>query len=280
MTNYNYQGKLVVVTGASKGIGYSIAEEFVKSGADVVINGRKKNQLDQVAQELSSSKQKAEQQIYAIDSDVSTVEGAQQFIDRFKKETSRDTPHFLVNNVGFYEVKNFENNSEEDWQSMWNINVMSAVRLCQHFIQEMLKKETNESEWFRIINIASDAGLKPLKHMIPYGTCKGALISFTRGIAELTKDVESNVTANSVIVGPTKTEGIIQYLKGLQQKEPEKSLEQVEKEYFDKYEPNSLLRRFLQPREIANTVLFLASHDAIAVNGASQRCEGGIVRHI
>lgn len=262
--NLQLEDKLVVVTGSTSGIGKGIVKSFLQEGAKVIVNGRNKSRVEETVIDLSNLGN-----VYGIAADLSDAPQAQEFIEKIKEYGEVDV---LVNNMGIFEVKEFENITDEEWMNYFNVNVLSAVRLSRSFLPEMLKRNTG-----RIINIASEAGLKPLPQMIPYSVSKTALISLSRGMAELTKG--TNVTVNSVLAGPTWTEGVESYMIGAAKAENE-DLELFSENYFKNNEPSSLIQRFTTVEEVADTVVFIASKKASAINGTAQRVEGGIIRSL
>ncbi|SFB02081.1 MULTISPECIES: SDR family NAD(P)-dependent oxidoreductase [unclassified Bacillus (in: firmicutes)] len=262
--NLQLENKLVVVTGSTSGIGKGIAKSFLQEGAKVIINGRSQSRVDETVNELS-----AFGMVYGIAADVTDASQTKEFLLKVKEYGDVDV---LVNNMGVFEVKDFEAVTDEEWMNYFNVNVLSAVRLSRFFLPEML-----ERNFGRIINIASEAGLKPLPQMIPYSVTKTALISLSRGLAELTKGTD--VTVNSVLPGPTWTEGVESYMEGAAKAENEE-LEYFTANYFKKNEPTSLIQRFATVEEVADTVVFIASKKASAINGTAQRVEGGIIRSL
>ena len=162
--------------------------------------------------------------------------------------------------------------TDDEWTRYFEVNVMSAVRLCRRFLPQMLERNSG-----RILNISSEAGVKPLAQMIPYSMTKTALISLSRGMAEMTKG--TNVTVNSVLPGPTWTEGVASYMEGAAKAAGEDT-DSFVRDYFKVNEPTSLIQRYATPEEVANTIVFLASDAASAINGIAQRVEGGIIRSI
>ena len=121
--------------------------------------------------------------------------------------------------------------------------------------------------------------IRSIPDMIPYCMTKSAQINLARGLAELTKG--TNVTVNSLLPGPTATEGVLgDYMDGLVAQGLGATKEEAVAAYFKDREPTSLLQRFLTVEEIANVATFLASDLSSGINGASQRVEGGIIRHI
>jgi NAD(P)-dependent dehydrogenase (short-subunit alcohol dehydrogenase family) len=152
----------------------------------------------------------------------------------------------------------------------FNINVLSAVRMSRIFLPEMLERGTGS-----IINMASEAAVKPLPQMVHYSVTKTAILGLTRGMAELTKGTK--VRVNSILPGPTWTEGVEAYFDGLanQKNEP---LDKIVNNYFKFDEPTSLIQRFVQPDEVARMIVTISA--STASNGAAHRIEGGIVRNI
>jgi NAD(P)-dependent dehydrogenase (short-subunit alcohol dehydrogenase family) len=178
----------------------------------------------------------------------------------------------LVNNLGIYETKSFFELQDSDWMRLFEINVMSGVRLARHYLRGML-----ERNFGRIIFISSESGIMTPPEMIHYGFTKSAQLAVARGLAELTKG--TNVTVNSILPGPTLSEGIVEFLRSMSSK-ADPTPEEAEKEFFDKHRSSSLLQRLIDAREIANLTTFVASPLSSATNGAALRAEGGLVRTI
>ncbi|KOO46293.1 SDR family NAD(P)-dependent oxidoreductase [Priestia koreensis] len=260
----NLQQKLVVVTGSTAGIGKAVAEHFLQEGAHVVVNGRTQEKVDKVVKELS-----AHGTVHGVAADLSKPEQSKQFLEQVDAIGEVDV---LVNNLAFFEVKSFEEVTDEEWMEYFEVNVMTAVRTSRHYLPKMLKRNQG-----RILNLASEAGVKPLPQMLPYSVTKTSLISLSRGMAEMTKGTK--VTVNAVLPGPTWTEGVENFIEGAAKAE-NKELGAFTRDYFKDNEPTSLIQRFATVEEVASTIVFLASHKASAINGATQRVEGGIIRSI
>jgi len=252
-------GKIALITGSTKGIGRAIAEAFIKAGAQVIVHGRNAVEVEKVRSEISAE--------YGTAADLSSAEGCNSLIEQVQKIGPVE---ILINNTGIFGVNDFFESSDEEWENYYQVNVMSAVRLCREFMKPMLDNNSGT-----IINISSEAGFKPLPQMIHYSASKTALISLSRGLAEITKG--SEVTVNSLLPGPTWTEGVETYFEGLA-KDESKNIDDVISSYFDDHEPTSLIKRFVDVKEVAHAALFLASNKA--VNGSAQRVEGGIIRSI
>jgi NAD(P)-dependent dehydrogenase (short-subunit alcohol dehydrogenase family) len=189
-------------------------------------------------------------------------------------EVVRQLPRvdILINNVGIFEPKPFEKIADEDWEKFFAVNVMSGVRLSRAYLPQM--KERN---WGRIIFISSESALQIPAEMIHYGTTKTAQLAISRGLAETCQS--TNVTVNSVLPGPTASEGVTEFVSNLAA-ENKISAKEFEKDFFTNARPSSILKRFIEPDEIANVVAFVCSPLASAINGAAVRADGGVVRSI
>eukprot|EP00742_Colponemidia_sp_Colp-10_P000843 GILJ01000913.1.p1 GENE.GILJ01000913.1~~GILJ01000913.1.p1 ORF type:complete len:268 (+),score=44.43 GILJ01000913.1:195-998(+) len=261
-------GKLALVTGSTMGIGKAAALAFAKQGVEVIVNGRSEATVNAAVDEIKQ--QSGSSTVYGIAADVSTPAGVDALIARVK-ELNKPL-EILVNNMGIYKVVDFFEATDDEWENILQVNVMSVVRLCRYFMKEMLQRN-----WGRIVNVSSEAGARPIPHMIPYSVTKSALNGLSRGLAELTKG--TNVTVNSLLAGPTWTEGVQKYMEGVAGA-TNKPLEHVIKEYFRENEPTSLIQRYLTGEEIADSILYLSSAQGGAINGSAQRVEGGIIRSV
>ena len=183
-----------------------------------------------------------------------------------------DEVDILINNLGYYEPKNFEDITDEDWLKIFEVNVMSGVRLSRAYLPKMIKKN-----WGRIIFISSESAIQIPAEMIHYGLTKTAQLALARGLAELT--VNTAVTVNSILVGPTRSEGVEEFIEQLS-KSKHVDPKTVEKEFFEKIRPTSLIKRFETSEEVANLVAFVSSPLSSAINGAALRAEGGVLRSI
>ncbi|HTP68457.1 MAG TPA: SDR family oxidoreductase [Dongiaceae bacterium] len=262
--NLGLPGKLAVVTGSTAGIGYAIAVALAEEGARVVVNGRTNARVDSAVEQLRLNNRGAE--FSGVVADLGTAEG----IATFTKEVPN--ADILVNNLGIFEVKPFLEIPDEDWQRFFEVNVLSGVRLSRHYLPGMLKKN-----WGRIIFISSESGQNIPTEMVHYGMTKTAQIAVARGIAQTV--ATTGVTANSVLVGPTASEGATNFMQSLALQQA-KSPGEIEKEFFTYARPTSLLKRFETPEEVASVIAFLASNQSAIINGAAIRAEGGVVQSI
>lgn len=256
--------KIAFISGSTAGIGFAIAQRFLKEGAQVIINGRTRENIDIAINELKSLVENAK--VSGIAADFSKTDD----INRLLKELPE--VDILINNTGIFEPKAFRDIDDEDWFRFFEINVMSGIRLSRHYFPKMLDKN-----WGRIIFISSESAVFIPEEMIHYGMTKTAQISISRGLAELTKG--SKVTVNSILPGPTKSKGVGKYIDDLAKVE-NKSLADVEENFFENMRPSSLLQRFATVEEVADTVVYYSSPLASATNGASIRVEGGLIRSI
>jgi NAD(P)-dependent dehydrogenase (short-subunit alcohol dehydrogenase family) len=258
------KNRLALITGSTQGIGRAIAEALVTEGARVIVNGRNAQTVAETVAALSRHGE-----AHGITADLATADGAQKVI---REAAAIGAVDILINNVGYFEVKAFADISDRDWLDMFELNVMSGVRLTRALFVGML-----ERNWGRVVFIASEQSAKPNPDMLHYAMSKTAQVSLARGLAELTRG--SAVTVNSVLAAPTWSEGVETFLAkigpGLG-----KTVAQMRPAYFETTGAASLLQRWATPQEIAAQVVFLCSVQAAAVNGAAQRVDGGIVRSL
>jgi NAD(P)-dependent dehydrogenase (short-subunit alcohol dehydrogenase family) len=251
-------GKTALVTGSTAGIGLAIAKRLAQEGVDVVITGRSQDKLDAAAAEVG-----ALGTVRPILADPATAAGAETLI-----ATAPDVD-ILVNNLGIYEARPFAEISDEEWHRFFEVNVVSGARLSRHYFPRMLARG-----WGRVIFIASESGLLTPGEMIHYGMTKTAQLALARGLAEQTRG--TGVTVNSVLPGPTRSEGITGFIQSVVENKDASEAEQ-EVEFFEKFRPLSLIRRLIEADEIGAITAFLASPLAAVTNGAAIRAEGGIV---
>jgi len=262
--NLELEGKIALVTGSTAGIGFAIARRLACEGADVIVNGRTEERVREATAKINKEVSKAN--LRGIPADLGTAEGCEQVVGEAPRLD------ILVNNVGIFEPKPFEKITDADWEKFFAVNVMSGLRLSRAYFLAM--KQRN---WGRIVFISSESGLQIPAEMIHYGMTKTAQIAIARGLAETCEG--TNVTVNSVLPGPTASEGVTEFVSNLatQQK---MSAAEFEKEFFKNARPSSILKRFIEPDEIANVVAFVCSPLASAINGAAVRADGGVVRSI
>lgn len=247
------KGKTALVTGSTAGIGLAIAKRLMEEDADVIICGRSRAKLDAAVAESGAR---------GVLADPATAEGAAAL---FAAAPEID---ILVNNLGIYESKPFLEITDADWLQFFEVNVLSGARLARLYFPGMLARD-----WGRIIFIASDSALIVPPDMIHYGMTKTAQLAISRGLAASTKGTQ--VTVNAVLPGTTRSEGIVDFLKSVVD-DPNAPEADIEREFFAKERPTSLIQRMIDPEEIAALVAYVASPLSSATNGAALRVDGGI----
>ena len=257
-------GKSALVSGSTAGIGLAIAFGLAQEGASVIVNGRSEERVAQAIAKIKHSTPDAK--VSGVVADAGTASGVEKLI--------QEVPHvdILINNVGIYEPKTFFDITDEDWLKIFEVNVLSGVRLSRQYLQKQL-----EQNWGRIIFISSESAIQIPVEMIHYGTTKTAQLAIARGLAEMT--VGTGVTVNSVLPGPTRSEGVEEFITNLAQ-ERGISPDRVEAEFFENVRPSSLIKRFATNEEVAAIVVYLSSPVASATNGAALRVDGGVIRSI
>jgi NAD(P)-dependent dehydrogenase (short-subunit alcohol dehydrogenase family) len=175
-------GKLALVTGSTRGIGFATAAGLAGMGAEVIVNGRDKAAVDEAIAKIKQATPKAKLRAAAFD--LGTSDGCAALIAQFPQAD------ILVNNLGIYEPKAFFDIEDADWAKMFEVNVMSGVRLTRHYLRRML----DGKDWGRVVFVSSESGIFVPKEMVHYGFSKGAQLVIARGAAEQTKG--NNVTVN------------------------------------------------------------------------------------
>jgi NAD(P)-dependent dehydrogenase (short-subunit alcohol dehydrogenase family) len=252
-------GKLALVTGSTAGIGAAIAKALAREGARVIINGR--SQAD-VEKAVAALRGESGGDVIGFAGNLGT---AQPIEDLVRRHPEVD---ILVNNMGIFEPKPFEDIPDADWMRFFEVNVMSGVRLSRAYLPAM-----KLANWGRIIFISSESGVQIPAEMIHYGVTKTAQIAVARGLAETL--ARTGVTVNSVLPGPTRSRGVNDFVAALGGGD---DFEAFETEFFQKIRPTSILKRFETPEEIASFVAYLASPLASAITGAALRIDGGVVK--
>jgi len=257
--NLQLKGKTAFISGSTSGIGFATAKTLIKEGVNVVINGRTLEGVNDAIQKLKN--EFVEASVKGIPADFSRQEEIESLI---KKLPDLD---ILINNVGIYKSGSFFETSDEDWYDQFEINVMSGVRLSRYCLPKML-----DNNWGRILFISSECATLVPEDLIPYSMTKTAMLSISKGLANLTKG--TNVTVNSVLPGSTLSEGAEIFLKDAALKE-KKTIQEVEEEFFSDIRTSSLIQRFANVDEVANTIAYFASPLSSATNGAAIKVDGG-----
>ena len=254
-------GKRALISGSTADIGFAIATELAREGVKIVLNGRRPQQVAEAAERLRHLVSGAE--VDGVAADLATADGVAALI------AGCPQADILVNNLGIFDPLPFEAIPDSEWQRFFEINVMSGVRLSRHYLP--LMKAAN---WGRIVFISSESGINPPTEMLHYGMTKAAQLSLSRGLAQTTTG--TGVTVNAVLPGPTRSEGVAEFLGKLA---AEQGITQaaMEQRFFADARPTSILKRLIEPAEVAALVTYLCSARASATNGAALRVEGGVV---
>jgi NAD(P)-dependent dehydrogenase (short-subunit alcohol dehydrogenase family) len=256
------EGKVAVVSGSTGGIGFAIARHLAEAGAQVVINGRTPERVQSAIQNLQAGLPSAK--TIGVTADLETASGC----DVLTKAVP--TADILVNNLGIFEAKPFTDIDDGEWLRFFETNVMSGVRLSRHYLPAQIAQG-----WGRIVFISSESAVNIPVEMVHYGMTKTAQLSVARGLAESLAG--TGITVNSVLPGPTRSRGVKGFLEKMAA-EVGQPVATLEKEFFMRARPSSLIRRFAEPAEVAALVTYVVSPLASATTGAALRADGGIVR--
>jgi NAD(P)-dependent dehydrogenase (short-subunit alcohol dehydrogenase family) len=254
------QGKSALVSGSTKGIGFATAALLAAEGARVIINGRTDAAVKEALGRIRAAVPRA--QVDGFAGDLSAAGPTAELVKRFP------AVDILVNNLGIFERKAFEEIDDQEWQRFFDINVMSGVRLSRAYLPGMKKRN-----WGRVVFISSESGIQIPDNMIHYGMTKTAQLAISRGLAETC--VGTNVTVNAVLPGPTLSDG---NKAAISKRSAGKPFPEFEKEFFEKVRPSSLLKRYATVEEVASMVAYVCSPLSSATNGAALRVDGGVVR--
>lgn len=255
------KNRLALVSGSTAGIGYAIATTLASEGARVIVNGRTQAGVDTA---IAAIKAATNSNVFGFAGDLSTADVAEGLVRQYPNI------EILINNLGIFEPKPFEEIPDRDWMRFFDINVMSGVRLARLCLPAMRR-----ANWGRIIFISSESGVQIPAEMIHYGVTKTAQLAVSRGLAEAVAG--TGITVNSILPGPTKSRGVGDIVDALA-KTDGKTFAEFEKEFFEKFRSTSLIERFATPEEVASLVAYIASPLASATTGAALRVDGGVVK--
>lgn len=246
--SYDLTGKTVIVTGATKGLGYGVIHALARAGADVVVVSRTQSDCDVVAEEIKGLGRKA----IAVPTDVGKPAEIQALVEAAVKEFGKID--ILVNNAGTAVTKKAIELTEEDWDRVMNVNLKGPFLLAQAVGKQMIAQNGG-----KIINISSIFGLVGDVNVLPYLCSKGGIIQMTRGLA--LEWARYNINVNAVCPGYVKT------ALNTEQLETEK--------VFNYITGKTPLRRYGEIWEIAGIIQFLASSASDYMTGAVIPVDGG-----
>ncbi|CAN1571866.1 SDR family NAD(P)-dependent oxidoreductase [Limnohabitans sp. B9-3] len=252
-------GRVAIVTGASRGIGLSIAQAFASEGASLCLVARNKTALDDLAANLTLDASHVMTQ--AID--VTNREACLQAVAAAKSKFGQID--ILVNNAGVYRSKPFLDFSAQDFQDMLDVNLFGVLHFTQACLPHMQEQKKGS-----IINIASTAGKWGSRNQSAYNVSKHAVVGLTRCVA--LEASPHQVTVNAICPGFVETD-MLDELKAQASQSAGTSIEDFEKSALSRVP----LGRMMRPQEIAAMAVFLASPDATGITGQSIQMDGGMV---
>lgn len=264
--DYKLAGKRALVTGSSAGLGEAIAVMLANEGAHLIVHGRNENRTNTVVQRIIESGGTAE----AALGDLATDEGADQVA---RQALAGGPVDILVNNAGFYAHTSWSNTSCQDWLEVYNVNVISYVRMIQRIVPTMKLQG-----WGRVINIGGGLGIQPISDLPHYNASLAARHNMSVSLARQLSG--TGITSNVVAPGAIMNPGVEQWLR---QAAPQKGwgtdIEEMERNAVKELVPNDA-HRFGRQEEVAAAVVYLASPYADYVSGALLRVDAGTVRSI
>ncbi|MEJ4087503.1 SDR family oxidoreductase [Galbibacter orientalis] len=258
------KGKKAFISGSTQGIGFAIAQQLLREGASVIINGRNKEKTEKAKKQLE--KQFPEAGISGIVADFKNKDEVSRLLEILPEVD------ILVNNLGIFDIAKFEEIPDAEWYRYLEINVISAVRLSRKLLPQMQQKN-----WGRIIFISSESGVNVPENMIHYGMTKAALSAMANGLSKLTKGTE--ITVNTILGGPTYSDGVSKAVEQIASNQ-NIEVEEMKKAILQQSNPHILLQRFINPEEIAHLAAYLASPLSVATNGASLRADSGVLKTV
>ena len=262
MIDLDFKGKKAVVTGASLGIGAAVVKMLADQGADVSFCARNQKGVDELAEYETKGKLG---KVKGFVADMGEVESTNKFIETIKANGQVD---ILVNNVGASPSRNFLYMTDEDWQSLHELNLLSAVRCTRAFLPHM-----REQKWGRVIMVSSSAGKYPNAALIDYGATKAAMISISKSLAK--KYGSDGVLINSVLPGLIHT--------AMWERAANEIAKATGTSADSVIQNNSRgvpVGRYGTSEEVAALIVFLCSKAASYISGTSIEVDGGQAAHI
>ena len=257
------QGKVAIVTGASKGIGKAIAQELAQEGVRVILCARGQALLEEVAVAI---RQQTDTQVLPVPADLSSLDGVRMLVRRTREHFG--TVDILVNNAGAIRSGSLLSKPDEDWLTDWSLKVFGYIRLAREVFPIMQEKGGG-----RIINIIGTAGRQPNANYLAGGGANAALMNMTKALAD--EGAPHNILVNAINPGPIRTErwdSLMSQMSMAQGRTPQ----EVEAAWLQA----NPLQRPGEPHEVAGLAVFLASERASYINGVIVPIDGGAIRCI
>ena len=251
-------GKRVMVTGSSRGIGRAISTMFAREGCSVLVHGRDRPALEQAVEDLRSLGVAAD----AVVGDLAHHEG----LLAVEQRAATWGTEILVNNAGPFAEHTWENVDSSAWISAMDLNVLSAARIAQAVIPRM-----KDEHWGRIINIGSRAAVTALPNMVEYSAAKAAVVNMTISLARHLGG--TGITANCVSPGVILSPGMREMFE--KRAVSEGRDRSAWRDIAVAYAPNPS-GRLGTSDDVARAVLFLSSPDSGYINGVNLKVDGGI----
>jgi NAD(P)-dependent dehydrogenase (short-subunit alcohol dehydrogenase family) len=249
--------KTALVTGGTAGIGLAAAASLAREGARVFITGREEDKLATAVASLRPSGD-----VTGILANAATQEGAATIM------SALPGVDILVNNLGTYEIRPYQEIDDERWRMFFDTNVLTGIRLSRHYLPLMVARN-----WGRVVFVSSATGVATPGPMVHYGMTKTAELAVSRGLAQQTKG--TGVTVNAVLPGTIRTAGMLRDMHTFTGSGPDVGDAEVEKRFFATIAASFLLQRLIEPEEVGDLVAYLASPLAAAINGTALRIDGG-----
>lgn len=261
MLELGLKHKRALVTGSTKGIGKAIAIELAREGADVIINGRRTEDVAQVVNEIQELFPNVK--LYGAPADLANHSDRETLFKEFPEID------ILINNMGIFQPMSYWDITDDIWETFIQTNVMSGNALAKHYLPQML-----ERNFGRIIFIASEEALMPSGEMPQYSMTKTMNLSLAKSLSKLT--IGTQVTVNTIMPGSTLTEGVQEMLEKMYQ-DSTIAPEDWEADFMKNHRPLSQIQRLIRPEEIGRFAAFVASPYATSFSGAALRLDGGMV---
>ncbi|MCK5051215.1 MAG: SDR family oxidoreductase [Candidatus Cloacimonetes bacterium] len=255
------EGKVALVTAASKGLGKAVATQLASEGANVIICSRNLESLQKAKSEITK---KTNTVVSVIACDVTNEKQVKQMIDSIIDEFG--TIDILVTNAGGPPAGGFSDFNVEDYRKAVELNLLSTVSLCQKVVPLMQKQK-----WGRIVMMTSVSVKQPIANLILSNTARTGVIGFMKSLSnEVAKD---GITVNSICPGYTKTQRIENLAEAFTN-----SRKGTIEDFYKKLEAEIPMKRIGSPEEFAQSVAFLVSEGAGYITGVSLKVDGGFAK--